>query len=315
MYSSLLKLMLFTSLGAFCCFAVAEETHADDTPSPLARLNEHLYDRETFERKVRALDKLYTIIAHMKMEEARSLKERGDAEGVRIALGEAGRHLAEVKEAYVLGLAHFGESALLHTFYGELLHDHLGQEHEAVKHWEEAVRLDKAYGRAQNNLGMYYLHVGRYDEGLVCMDAALAAEPGNPDWWFNMVQVYLTNFTQIMKIRGWDRAKVYEEAMRMSERALALSPSDYQLLYDHALNHFLADRFGVPPDWERAARAWQEAVKRAHNDSQRFECTLNEARVHLRAGNSGPARVCLEQARALAPDSPVVRQLLNELKD
>ncbi len=315
MYSSLLKLMLFTSLGAFCCFAAAEETHADDTASPLVRLNAYLHDQETFERKVRALDKLYTAITHAKMEEARALKERGDVEGAKIALNEAHCHLAEIKEAYVLGLTHFSGSALLHTFYGELLYDHLGQQHEAVKHWEEAVRLDKAYARAQNNLGMFYLHVGRYEEGLACMDAALEAEPGNPDWWFNMVQIYLTNFTQVMKIRGWDRAKVYEEAMRMSERALALSPHDYQLMYDHALNHFLADRFGVAPDWVRAARAWQEACKRARNDSQRFECTLNEARVHLRAGNSGRARECLEQARILAPDSPVVRQLLNDLKD
>ncbi|HOH28767.1 MAG TPA: hypothetical protein PLC40_03745, partial [Candidatus Hydrogenedentes bacterium] len=62
MYSSLLKLMLFTSLGAFCCFAAAEETHADDTASPLVRLNAYLHDQETFERKVRALDKLYTAI-------------------------------------------------------------------------------------------------------------------------------------------------------------------------------------------------------------------------------------------------------------
>lgn len=313
MGSSPVKIFLFSCIGAVCLCHAVDNADKTDPSYPLTRLNAYLTDQHVFERKVRALDKLYTAIALVKLEEARSLKERGEQENAKTLAAEAGAHWAEVQEAYELGLAHFDDSVLLHTFYGELLHDHLGQQDKAIEHWEKAVNLDKACARAQNNLGMYYLHIGRYEDGLACMDKALEAEPDNPDWLFNMVQVYLTNFTQVMKIRGWDRIKVYEEAMRMSERTVALSPSDYELLYDNALNHFLADRFGATPDWGRAVRAWQETLKRARKPTQRLECLLNEARVLLRAGDSERARACLEQAQGLAPDSPVVRQLLHDL--
>lgn len=292
---------------------VAEETATTQSLSPLDRLKGQLNDRDAFERKIRAFDKFYCAIARFNLEEANSLKAVGDMEGARNSVGKARENLELVKSAYELGLHHFPDSALLHNFYGELLHDYYGQIQDAVEHWEAAIRLDETNARAQNNVGMHYLHIGKYEDGLAHMDAALAADPDNPDWSFNLVQVYLTNYVQVMRIRGWDRRKLYEEAMKLSERAVALRPSEYDVLYDHGMNFFLAERFGVTADWKRAAQTWKTARKYARKDIQRFQCWLNEARVHLRAGDGDEARRCLERTQEIMPDNPLVQNLLDEV--
>ncbi len=208
MRQRLFMLFLFAFIGTVPLLCAAEELSETPPSEPLDRLKSFLNDRETFERKVRAFDKMYVAISLMKQSEAQSLKALGNAEGAKAALEAARGYLYQVKDAYELGIAQFNESALLHNFYGELLHDQLGQNEKALEHWERAASLDENYGRAQNNVGMYYLHSGRYEEGLARMDAALKADPENPDWLFNMVQVYLTNFVQVMKIRNWDRVKL-----------------------------------------------------------------------------------------------------------
>ena len=140
------------------------------------------------------------------------------------------------------------------------------------------------------------------------MDKALEAEPDNPDWLF----IWSGNLTNFPHENQGGTASRFMKRHRMSNEG-CFESFDYELLYDNALNHFLADRFGATPDWGRAVRAWQETLKRARKPTQRLECLLNEARVLLRAGDSERARACLEQAQGLAPDSPVVRQLLHDL--
>ncbi len=220
-----------------------------------------------------------------------------------------------MKEVYDLGLEHFDNSPVLHNFYGELIHDYFGRANEASKHWNRAVQLDSNHGRAHNNLGMYYCHVGMYAMGVNNLDASLELEPNNPDFLFNMAQVYLTHFHQIMQIRKWSSEKVYQEAMKISERAAHNASDDFEVLRDYALNYFLCENFDVKVDWRKAARAWQAARPHAHTNAERFNTWLNEARAHLRNNDRDRANACLESARAIWPDSPVVKQLLEDFKE
>ena len=117
-----------------------------------------------------------------------------------------------------------------------------------------------------------------------------------------------------MRIKGWDRPRVYEEAMKLSGRTVALSPNDFELLRDHATNYFLAKDFGAAPDWDAAAKAWQAAREHTRNNAERFNTWLNEARVYIRADKAKKARKCLEQADKLMPDNEIVQTLMEDLK-
>lgn len=306
-------------LAVFCILPVLssfseENTETSDTVSPLSRLESSLVNRSEAERRIRAFDRLYIALAHARYVKARDLEKLGDNEGAKAASDEAEKLLKLVKEAYLLGLAKFNDSPILHNFYGEFLLDYQSKANEAAEHWRQALDLDAKFARAHNNLGMYLLHIGKYPEGLDHMNKALALAPDNPDYLFNMIQVYLTNYLQVMEINQWSRKQIFEEAMRLSERTVQLAPRDFELLRDHALNYFLADDFGIVPDWGKAAKAWQEAQKYAGSDVERFNTWLNEARVYIRAGNKKHAKKCLKQADALMPNTPLVKTLMEDVE-
>lgn len=304
----------------FCVFGGSVPLFGEETPAgkePVASpasLEAYLNDQAEFERRVRAFDKLNVLVAHAKYIQAKKLEEQKDLEGAKALSNEAQALLLQVKAAYEKGLSHFEKSPILHNYYGEFAHDFMGEPAEAAAHWEKAIEQDGNFGRAHCNLGMFLLHSGKYDEGYAHVRKAVELEPDNTDFLFNMIQVYLTHFVQIMQINKWDRLRVYEEAMKLSERTVELGPKDFELLRDHALNFFLAADFGAKPNWERAAKAWQAAREHARTDVERFNAWLNEARVHIRAGNDKKARNCLEKANELSPNNSVVQTLMEEVK-
>lgn len=293
----------------------AQESAAPEkNASPLASLEPYLNDQAEFERRVRAFDKLNVALARSKYMQAKDLEKGKDSDKAQKMSDEAQALLGQVKAAYQLGLSHFENSAILHNYYGEFVHDFLGQPAEGATHWQKAIDLDNSFGRAHCNLGMSLLHDGKYEEGLGHVAKAIALEPENPDFLYNMIQVYLTHFPQVMRIRGWDRRQVYEEAMSLSRKTVSLCPEDFELLRDHATNFFLAKDFGAEPDWDAAAKAWQAAREHSRNNAERFNAWLNEARVHIRAGKDKKARKCLEQADKLMPNNDIVHTLLDDLK-
>ncbi len=304
-------LVLALTLVTSCVFAAEESSE----PDLLGVLRSCLHDRALFESKVRAFDKLHMLGARAAYVEAQEQERAGNVEAAKAASDRAQAKLQLVKSAYDLGLEHFEDSAVLLNFYGELVHDFFGRTNEAAQHWNRAVQLDSSYARAHGNIGMYCLHGGMYAAGLSSMDRAMELEPRNPDHAFNLAQAYLVHFPQIMQIRKWDRAKVYREAMKLSEKAFRLSPRDFDLAQDYAMNFFAAESFGVKSDWHKAAKAWQSARALARTNAERFNALLNEARVHVRGGDKRRARACISEARTIWPDSPAAAALLDDIEE
>jgi len=291
---------------------------ASDKATPadgLAILQPFLTNQELFEQKIRAFDKLHVGLARASYVKARSLEQEGKQTEAKAASEEEQNYLKLVKAAYEMGLAHFDNSALLHNFYGELIHDFFGQVSEAAQHWKRATQLDPEFARAHCNFGMYAFHNGMYSIGLDSMDTALRLEPDNPDFLYNMTQVYLVHSLQIMQIRKWDSTRTYNEAMKMSEKAARLLPEDYEVLRDYALNFFRGEDFNVHVNWKDAAKAWQTVRLKARTDAEIFNAWLNEARVHKSNNDKKQAMKCLDSAQAVWPDSPVVKQLIEDFRE
>lgn len=222
------------------------------------------------------------------------------------------RRLALIREAWEFVLGYYPNNARANNYYGELFYDYLGDQWKGLEYWKLAVKFDEDLGLAHNNLGLHYFHQGQYDKGLRHLGTALGLEPKNPDFLFNVAQIYLNYFPQLEKKYDMNRKKVYKEAIRMSRDAAKYAPDEFDLLQDYAVNFYAAENFGVEADWEEAAEAWEKARAYAPNAQSRFFTFLNEGRVWLRAKKPERAAVALEEAKRLRPDSEVTSQLLDQ---
>ncbi len=271
--------------------------------------------QEEVESRVRTFDKLMMIQVRRLEDTAGKEGQPDNRPGTEEARSHAAACLSAIQAAYEEALLRFPDSAVLHNFYAEFLYDFQGKTDDAQKHWRQAVALNPRLGRALNNLGMLYCHVGQYGQGLEYLWQSLKEEPDNPDFLFNTVQVYLIHPESVMSTRKITQRKIYEEAMAMSERAVKNAPRAFDILQDYALNFYLAEKFDAKPDWKKAAKAWQEARKQAKTKDELFNTWLNEGRVHIRQHKTSAARTCLEEARALRPESAVLKALFENLED
>lgn len=219
---------------------------------------------------------------------------------------------ARLEALRLLGIKHFEHSASAHNFNGTVLYDVFGKQMEAVKEWLTSVSLDSNYSDPHNNLGMHYFHAGEYTLGFKHMDRALELEPKNADYCYNMAQNYLIFRPQSEKHRGWDAARVYKEAMKLSKKAAKLAPDDFEIVQDYAVNFIAAENFGVEPDWKSAVKAWQSARKLATTDVDRYFTWLNEGRAWRAMDNRKEAKRCFEESLKLQPNSDVTKRLLEE---
>jgi len=200
------------------------------------------------------------------------------------------------------------------NYYGELLYDYGHDEQRGFQMWMTAVGLDENCAPAHNNLGVHYFHTGNYAEGLRHLQRALDLEKDNPDYLFNMAQMYLIYFDKLEGMLKMSKEKLYKEAMRMSGKAADLAPDDFDLLQDYAVNFYAAENFGVEADWSDAAAAWNRAVPHARTEDEKFYALLNVGRAWIRASRPQDAVPPLEQAVQLKRDSDAAKQLLAKAK-
>jgi len=297
-------------IGLWISFPVASAENNRE----LEILKGALDNQKNFEKKARAFDKLHLALARALYEKAKTLEKQDKKDEAYAAAEDAQHHIDLVKSAYEMGLATFENSAVLHNYYGEFLYDYLGEQDGAVTHWQRAIQLDDKMGRAHCNYGMYALHNGMYSIGFDSMKTALRLEPNNPDFLYNMVQVYFAHSLYLMQSEKMERSKIYKDAMKMSEKAAQLAPEDFDVLRDYALNFFLATEYDVKTDWKEAVKAWRNAREKARTKAEVFNTWLNEARVHKENGDNNKALECLGKAQEIWPQSPVVQQLIADFK-
>lgn len=286
---------------------------AEDLPKELEHLAPLAQDQTQLTEAIRSFDKSQMALVETEINQGAELSEKGSPEQAKEKLSSAKERKDLVRKAYEWGLSRYPKNARLHNYFGELLYDQFGDFNGGVRQWLLALQEDPDCANAHNNLGLHFFHSGEYRQGLDHLDRALRTEPNNPDFLFNMAQIYLIHGPQIEEMRHWKKEKIYKEAMKMSKKAMEASPEDFSLVQDYAVNFFAAENFGVTPKWKDAARAWQQTREKAQKPIDVFYAWLNEARVWLKADDKEKGRACLEEALQLQPDSPVVKDLLNDL--
>jgi len=299
-------------LGVFCAGLSGERPA--DWPEELAGLREVVTDEARAVEALRAYQVQQQRLAAWDLQLAEQHKRAGEADLEAAKKEQAARRLKCVRQAYEFVLQRYPNNARMHNYYGEVLYDRFGEQAGAVRAWKLASALDPALSAPYNNLAIHYVHAGDYALGLSNYDKALELDPENPDYLYNVVQMYLVNFPQVGRLREWAKERVYREAMKLSAKAARLAPEDFELAQDYAVNFFAAENFGVEADWRKAATAWQQARPLGRNDVEVFFTWLNEARVWIRAGHADKALPCLHEALAIRPESSLAKQLLVKIE-
>lgn len=225
------------------------------------------------------------------------------------------RRIALINEAWTYVIGYYPRNARAVNYYGEYLYDYAGKPEEAIRQWTVALRLDEKLAPAHNNLGVHFSHSGKIRKGLGHLHSAREIDSTNPDYLFNLAQIYLTYFPDVARIRESSLKKVYRDAMEYSRDSARYAPNDYDLLVDYAVNFYAAENFGVEADWVEAAKAWEVARTQASGEGQRFYTWLNEARAWSFAKEWKRAVEALNEALAIRPASKSAGALLDRARD
>lgn len=293
-----------------CSISVAQLPAGYESLTPLAG------DEMAYVKELRRIDRAQNDVIQSLLQAADALAKGAKMEEAKAKADEAQQIADGVRAAYENALLTYKGNARLHNYYGELLMDYYDEEAAALKEWNLAISLDATLGDPYNNLALFYFHGGEYSRGLSNLEEALRLEPKNPDYLFNMVQVYMVHGPQIQKIKGWDsQSRVYKDAMKMSAQAAKLDRSDYSLQKDYALNFWRAEPMGAKPAWGDAAKACAHARETAPNPTEQFFLWLQEGRAWIQAGNDKKAQPALEKALELNPSSEVTKTLLAQVRD
>ena len=303
-----MKRMIVALLVGICAVAQAQ-----DLPEQIKDLAPVLESQKEFADGMRAWGKTEIATATGDLDEAKTLLRKRMPDEAKAKKQSAVDRVKKVREAYEFALAKYANDATLHNAYGELLYDQFGDNAGALREWNLATSLDNKYAPPYNNLGLDQCHTGDYAIGVKNLERALELDPKNPDFMFNLAQIYIVNAPQVAEIKKWKPKKVYDHAMKLSKEATELDASDYQLAEDYAMNFFAAERFDVEADWAKAAEAWQRARPLAGRADRTALTWMNEARCWIRAEKPQQARPCLEEVLKIVPESAVAKQLIDSI--
>jgi len=104
-------------------------------------------------------------------------------------------------------------TAEAHTFLG-WAYSFQGRIDEAIKECETAIQIDPDFGNPYNDIGVYLIEKGEYDEAIPWLEKAMVAKRYEPRHYPHM------NMGRVLVRKGR-----YQEAIKELKRALAIEPN------------------------------------------------------------------------------------------
>lgn len=195
------------------------------------------------------------------------------------------QHLRPVRDAYEDFLRRHPEHTRARLAYGSFLND-LGEEDEAAQQWEKARELEPGNPAAWNNLANYYGHRSPVKKAFDCYAKAIELAPDEPVYYQNLATTVFMFRKDAMEHYQIDEQKVFDRALELYHKALALDPSNFIAASELAQTYY-----GIrPPRYDEALAAWQAARNLARDDIEREGVFIHLARWQIDAGRFADAR-------------------------
>jgi tetratricopeptide (TPR) repeat protein len=167
-----------------------------------------------------------------------------------------------------------------------------GRTADAIRDFEEALRLNSNHWIALENLGNAYRQQKRWPEALEALQRTVAARPQDPEANYSLAMVYAQTD---------DPAHAYEYL----ERALQLRPAYPEALNNRGVLYLRTQRR------DQAVQSFEECIRVAPTFDQAY---LNLARVYAIEGNKEKARSVLLELLKQHPGHAQAEQTLDQLR-
>ena len=198
--------------------------------------------------------------------------------------------LEPVRKDYEDFLRRYPDFARGHLAYGSFLND-IGQEDAAAaEEYEKAVQLDPKNPAAWNQIANYCGEHGPVTNAFVDYARAIDLDPGEPLYYRNLATTVYLFRKDAKAFYGITEPQVFDKALALYRQAIRLAPDDFVLATDYADSYY-----GIHPlRTNDALVAWTNALKTAHNDTEREAVFVHLARIKMAAGRYAEARAQLQ---------------------
>jgi tetratricopeptide (TPR) repeat protein len=198
--------------------------------------------------------------------------------------------LKGIKAEYDDLIQHYPNFANARLAYGSFLND-IHDEEGAVEQWEKARVLAPTNPAPWNNLANYYAHRSPIKKAFEYYGNAIELDSHEAVYYQNLaVSVYLFR-SDAEAYYHLNETQVFDKALALYRQAIALDPDNFPLFSDYAESFYGTK----PPRWKDGLAAWTEALKIAHDDTEREGVYIHLARINLKLGNFDAARRSLNQ--------------------
>jgi tetratricopeptide (TPR) repeat protein len=194
-----------------------------------------------------------------------------------------------VRKGYQDFLRRHPDNARGHLAYGSFLND-IGDEDASELQNETAAQLDPKNPAAWNNLANYFGEHGPVTNAFADYARAIELNPNEPVYYQNFATTVYLFRADVKEFYGINEQQVFDKALALYQKAIKLDPDNFPLATDYAQSYY-----GIKPlRTNDALVAWTNALKIAHDDTEREGVFIHLARVKIAAGRFNEARAQLD---------------------
>ncbi len=192
--------------------------------------------------------------------------------------------------------------------YGSFLNE-INEEEEAARQWDKARLLDPSYPATWNNLANHYGHFGPVATAFPYYEKAIELSPDEPVYYQNLATTVYLFRRDAEKYYGFNEQQVFDRALELYRKALALSNGDFAVANDLAQTYY-----GIEPfRYEEALSTWKEVLKLAKTEVEQQNVFIHLARIEIKGGRPDVAGDYLKQVTL--PQYAALRDRLSRLME
>ena len=197
--------------------------------------------------------------------------------------------LDAVRKSYEDFLQRYPTNADAYLAFGSFLED-TGDEDGASTQYEKSRELNPRNPAAWNDLANYYGENGPITNSFIYYAKAIELNSNEPVYYENLATTVYLYRRDAMQFYGIREPQVFDKALVLYQKAIQLDPDNFALQTDYAESYY-----GIKPlRTNDALAAWTNALKIAHDETEREAVYIHLARVKIAAGRFTEAQAHLD---------------------
>ncbi len=184
-----------------------------------------------------------------------------------------------VRTEYEGFLKQYPTNAPGYLAFGSFLNE-INDEDGASVQYEKSRELDPSNPAVWNDLANYYGESGPVTNAFAYYQKAVDLNSNEPVYYENWATTVYLYRKDAKEFYGINESQVFDKALALYQKAVSLDPDNFVLMTDYAESYY-----GIKPlRTNDMLEAWTNALKIAHNDTEREGVYIHLARVKMLAG-------------------------------